>query len=80
MKSFLKSYVAHTQLSLLLCSILNLSLIVIAIWLGQGEALANSIRGWHGGDVLTVMFGLPLVWGFISAVLDTGINMFHQKF
>jgi hypothetical protein len=57
---------------------LNLSLVVIAIWLGQGEALANSIRGWHGGDVLTVMFGLPLVWGFISAVLDTGINKFNQ--
>ena len=80
MKSFLKSYVAHTQLSLLLCSMLNLSLVVIAIWLGQGEALANSIRGWHGGDVLTVMFGLPLVWGFISAVLDAGINKFHQRF
>ena len=80
MKSFLKSYIAHTQLSLLLCSILNLSIVVLAVWLGQSEALANSIRGWHGGDVLTVMFGLPLVWGFISAVLDTGINMFHQRF
>jgi len=80
MKSFFKSYVAHTQLSLLICSVFNLFMVMLAIWLGQGEALANSIRGWHGGDVLTVMFGLPLVWGFISAVLDAGINKFHQRF
>jgi len=51
---------------------------MLAISLGQGEALANSIRGWHGGEVLTVMFGLPLAWGFISAVLDSGINKLNQ--
>ena len=78
MKSFLKSYVDHTQFSLLLCSVFNLFMVMLAISLGQVEALANSIRGWHGGEVLTVMFGLPLVWGFISAVLDTGINKFNQ--
>ena len=80
MKSFFKSYLAHTQLSLLICSVFNLFMVMLAIWLGQGEALANSIRGWHGGEVLTVMFVLPLVWGFISAVLDAGINKFHQRF
>jgi hypothetical protein len=78
MKSFLKSYVDHTQFSLLLCSVFNLFMVMLAISLGQGEALANSIRGWHGGEVLTVMFGLPLAWGFISAVLDSGINKLNQ--
>ena len=78
MKSFLKSYVDHTQFSLLICSVFNLFVVMLAISIGQGEALANSIRGWHGGEVGAVMFGLPLAWGFISAVLDTGINKFNQ--
>ena len=79
MKSFLKSYVDHTQFSLLLCSVFNLFMVMLAISIGQGEALANSIRGWHGGEILAIMFVLPLAWGIINTLLDVGINKLNAR-
>jgi hypothetical protein len=52
---------------------------MLAISIGQGEALANSIRGWHGGEILAIMFMLPLAWGIINTLLDVGINKLTAK-
>jgi len=52
---------------------------MLAISIGQGEAFANSIRGWHGGEILTVMFALPLAWGIINTLLDVGINKLNAR-
>tara|TARA_R100000963_G_C4629941_1_gene95284 strand:+ start:770 stop:1012 length:243 start_codon:yes stop_codon:yes gene_type:complete len=79
MKKFFNLLISHIQFSLLLCSAFNLFVVMLAISIGQGEALANSIRGWNGAEVGAVMFGLPLVWGIINAVLDTGINKLNAR-
>tara|TARA_R100000742_G_C4200242_1_gene29567 strand:- start:80 stop:322 length:243 start_codon:yes stop_codon:yes gene_type:complete len=79
MKKFFNLLISHIQFSLLLCSAFNLFAVMLAVSIGQGEALANSIRGWHGGEILAVMFVLPLVWGIISAMLESGINKLNAR-
>ena len=79
MKKFFNLLISHIQLSLLLCSAFNLFAVMLAISIGQGEALANSIRGWHGGEILAIMFMLPLAWGIINTLLDVGINKLTAK-
>jgi len=79
MKKFFNLLISHIQFSLLLCSAFNLFIVMLAISIGQGEALANSIRGWHGGHILTVMFVLPLAWGVISTLLEVGINKLNAR-
>ncbi len=79
MKKFFNLLISHIQFSLLLCSAFNLFAVMLAISIGQGEALANSIRGWHGGEILAVMFVLPLAWGIISAMLESGIDRLNAR-
>ena len=79
MKKFFNLLISHIQFSLLLCSAFNLFAVMLAISIGQGEAFANSIRGWHGGEILAVMFVLPLVWGIISAMLESGIDRLNAR-
>jgi len=79
MKKFFNLLLSHIQFSLLLCSAFNLFAVMLAISIGQGEALANSIRGWHGGHILAVMFVLPFAWGVISTLLEVGINKLNAR-
>ena len=52
----------------------TLVLMLIAISLGSGDSLRQSIRGWHGGRVQFIMFGLPLVWAFIMVWFTRAVD------
>ena len=52
------------------CLCFDLAMFGVAIALDSGEALANSIRGWDGGQVFLVLYGLPLAWALIMVALE----------
>jgi len=54
-------------------------MIILAISLGSGDSLRDSIRGWSGGSVMFIMFGLPLVWGFILTCFDWAVDKLNSK-
>jgi len=57
----------------------TLVLMLIAILLGAGDSLKQSVKGWHGGQVQFIMFGLPLVWAFIMMWLEWATDKLNSK-
>jgi hypothetical protein len=57
----------------------SLALTLLAIWLGAGDSLKQSVRGWHGGQVMFIMFGLPLVWASILMWFDWAVDKLNSK-
>ncbi len=66
--------------SLMICVSFNLALICIAILIGSGPALFESVlHGWDGADFLAVMF-IPSTFGAVLLVLgDIAIKKLHEK-
>jgi|TARA_R110000751_G_C13724639_1_gene475844 hypothetical protein len=79
MKKFLSNLIDWLGFCLIICNGLALIVMLIAIAIGSGDALRNSVHGWHGSHVLFVMFGLPLLWAFVCMALDSAVNKFNAK-
>jgi hypothetical protein len=79
MKKFISKLIDWLGFSLIICNGFTLMVILIAMSVGSGDALRNSIHGWHGGQVMFVMFGLPLLWAFVIMALDSAVNKFNSK-
>ncbi len=49
---------------------------MFAIMLGEDSwlSLRESVRGFTGGTVLFIMFGLPLVWAFIMVWFTRAVD------
>jgi len=57
----------------------SLALTLLAIWLGAGDSLKQSIKGWHGGQLMFIMFVLPLVWATIMMWLEWATDKLNSK-
>ena len=79
MKKFFSKLIDWLGFSLLICNGFALFVTLVAIAIGSGDALRNSVQGWHGSHVLFVMFGLPLLWAFVCMALDSAVNKFNSK-
>ena len=71
MKKFLSDLFDQFTITCLITNAFNLFICILAIMLGQESwlSLKESVRGFTGGTVLFIMFGLPLVWAFIMVWL-----------
>ena len=79
MKKFLSNRIDWLGFCLIICNGFALIVMLIALAIGSGDALRNSVHGWHGSHVLFVMFGLPLLWAFVCMALDSAVNKFNAK-
>ena len=79
MKKFLSNLIDWLGFCLIICNGFALIVMLIALAIGSGDALRNSVHGWHGSHVLFVMFGLPLLWAFVCMALDSAVNKFNAK-
>ena len=71
MKKFLSDLFDQFTITCLITNAFNLFICILAIMLGQESwlSLKESVRGFTGGTVLFIMFGLPLVWAFVMVWL-----------
>lgn len=66
--------------SLVICMAFNLAIICIAVLIGSGPDLFNSVmRGWDGADFLMVML-VPSTFGAVVLVLgDMAMKKLYEK-
>ena len=71
MKKFVSDLFDQFTITCLITNAFNLFICILAIMLGQESwlSLKESVRGFTGGTVLFIMFGLPLVWAFVMVWL-----------
>ena len=71
MKKFLTQLFDQFTITCLITNAFNLFICMLAILLGQESwlSLRESVRGFTGGTILFIMFGLPLVWAFVMVGL-----------
>ena len=67
--STLNHFIDRFLFSMMVCVSFNLALICIAVLIGSGPALFESVlHGWDGADFLAVMF-IPSTFGAVVLVL-----------
>jgi len=76
MKKFLTQLFDQFTITCLITNAFNLFICILAIMLGEQSwlSLKESVRGFTGGTVLFIMFGLPLVWAFIMVWLTRAVD------
>jgi hypothetical protein len=81
MKKFLSDLFDQYTITCLITNAFNLAICMLAIMLGEQSwlSLRDSVRGWTGGTVLFIMFGLPLVWAFVMVWLNMAVNKLNSK-
>ena len=81
MKKFLSDLFDQFTITCLITNAFNLFICILAIMLGQESwlSLKESVRGFTGGTVLFIMFGLPLVWAFIMVWLTRAADKLNAK-
>ena len=81
MKKFLSDLFDQFTITCLITNAFNLFICMLAILLGQESwlSLRESVRGFTGGTVLFIMFGLPLVWAFIMVWLTRAADKLNAK-
>ena len=81
MKKFLIELFDSFTILCLLTNALNLAICMLAISLGEQSwlSLKESVRGFTGGTILFIMFGLPLVWAFIMVWLTRAVDKLNAK-
>ena len=64
----------------MVCMAFNFAIICLAVLIGSGPALFNSVmRGWDGADFLIVMLGLPALWAVVLMLGDTAVKIVNKK-
>ena len=81
MKKFLTQLFDQFTITCLITTAFNLFICILAIMLGEQSwlSLKESVRGFTGGTVLFIMFGLPLVWAFIMVWLTIAADKLNAK-
>lgn len=81
MKKFLSDLFDQFTITCLITNAFNLFICMLAILLGQESwlSLKESVRGFTGGTVLFIMFGLPLVWAFVMVWLTRAADKLNAK-
>ena len=79
MKKILNKFIHWYLVACLASLIATLLIMILAISLGSGDSLRESIRGWNGDSVMFITFGLPLVWGFILTCFDWAVDKLNSK-
>ena len=81
MKKFFIQLFDQYTITCLITNAVNLFICLLAIMLGKESwlALKESVRGFTGGTVLFIMFGLPLVWAFVMVWLNMAVNKLNSK-
>ena len=81
MKKFLSDLFDQYTITCLITNAFNLAICMLAIMLREQSwlSLRDSVRGWTGGTVLFIMFGLPLVWAFVMVWLNMAVNKLNSK-
>ena len=76
MKKFFSDLFDQFTIACLITNAFNLFICILAIMLGEESwlSLRESVRGFTGGTVLFIMFGLPLVWAFIMVWLTRAVD------
>ena len=78
--STLNHFIDRFLFSAMVCISINLVIICIAVLIGSGPALFNSVmRGWDAGDFLVVMLGMPALWAVVLMLGDTIVKLAHKK-
>ncbi len=78
--STLNHFIDRFLFSAMVCISINLVIICIAVLIGSGPALFNSVmRGWDGPDFLLVMLGMPALWAVVLMLGDTAIKIVDKK-
>jgi len=78
--STINHFIDRFLFSAMVCISFNLVLICIAVLIGSGPALFESVmRGWDGPDFLMVMLGMPTLWAVVLMIGDTIIKLAHKK-
>ena len=80
MKKFLSDLFDQFTITCLITNAFNLFICMLAILLGQESwlSLKESVRGFTGGTVLFIMFGLPLVWAFVMVWLTRAVDKLNK--
>ena len=81
MKKFLSDLFDQFTFTCLITNAFNLFICMLAIMLGEESwlSLRESVRGFTGGTVLFIMFGLPLVWAFVMVWLTRAADKLNAK-
>ena len=81
MKKFLSDLFDQYTITCLITNAFNLFICILAIMLGEQSwlSLKESVRGFTGGTVLFIMFGLPLVWAFVMVWLTRAADKLNAK-
>ena len=81
MKKLLSDLFDQFTITCLITNAFNLFICMLAILLGQESwlSLKESVRGFTGGTVLFIMFGLPLVWAFVMVWLTRAADKLNAK-
>ena len=78
--STLNHFIDRFLFSAMVCISINFAIIMIAVLIGSGPALFESVlRGWDAGDFLMVMLGLPALWAVVLMLGDTIVKLAHKK-
>lgn len=77
--STLNHFIDRFLVSAMICTAFNLALICVAVLIGSGPSLFNSVmRGWDGADFLVVMLGLPALWAIVWMLGDALVKWVHK--
>lgn len=78
--SLLNHFIDKFLFSMMLCISFNLIVILIAVFIGSGPALFESVlRGWDGADFLMVLL-VPSTFGAVLLVLgDAVLKIVHKN-
>jgi hypothetical protein len=78
--SVINHFIDRFLFSAMVCISINLVIICIAVLIGSGPALFNSVmRGWDAGDFLVVMLGMPALWAVVLMLGDTALKIVDKK-
>jgi len=78
--STLNHFIDRFLFSAMVCISINFVIIMIAVLIGSGPALFESVlRGWDGADFLVVMLGMPALWAVVLMLGDTIVKLAHKK-
>ena len=81
MKKFFSDLFDQFTIACLITNAFNLFICILAIMLGEESwlSLRKSVHGLTGGTILFIMFGLPLVWGFVMVWLNKVVDKLNSK-
>ena len=83
MKKFfyiINHFIDRFLFSAMVCISINFAIICLAVLIGSGPALFESVmRGWDAGDFLVVMLGLPTLWAVVLMLGDTAVKIVNKK-